>query len=218
MEAKLNEDFVQNSMMSKKGTSDDNYDYYEAKSSSSALNSAEAKSSSYSLDDLMTGSNSRRESVQVMASNATAIILPSIVNSVCDFFYEDDDLLDEIEQFLAGIGSEFEEFFKRKERGDEPEYELEFFQFFQSYKDIIESKITSLIEERGYSLSTFYTELANKIGEATDVTSGVNISTAIASITTFEAFMEMVEDFVVNGESPIIVPPLVNTEANRLEF
>jgi len=63
----------------------------------------------------------RSDSVQVMAESNVIIIMPSIVNDVCDYFYEDDDLLEKIEDFLSDVRPEFEAFFTEKEDGGEPE-------------------------------------------------------------------------------------------------
>jgi len=213
MEAKFATDFVDD--VFKKGSHDD--DDRAAKESSDI---AESKNDNdnCSFDSAKSTQRTRRESVQMMADENTVIIMPSIVNEVCEYFYEEDELLDEIEDFLKKAKGEFKSFFDDKLDGREPEYELSFSDHYLSYKLLIESKITSFVESKGYTLHTFYNELAAKVGSSDDLTTGTNIATAISSITTFPSFMGMMEDYVVEGVSPCICPPLLNTETNELEF
>ena len=160
----------------------------------------------------------RTGSVQLMAEPGAVIILPSIVNDVCDYFYEEEDLLEAIEKFLGEVKDDFEPFFEEKADGGEPEFDLRFSEHFEEYKKIVEGAITAFVEERGYTLNTFYNELAAKVGDRSDISTGTNVATAISSITTFEAFMSMMEDFVVNEMNPIICPPLLDGETNELVF
>ena len=137
----------------------------------------------------------------------------SVASKLCDYLYMDDNLTDLIEEYVESNSKDFAD----AEPNDGSDHSLEHMSMYKKYTSLVESNL----EEFGKSIDLTPRELMKNLSDAVgskgDLSSGENLSSAIIALTSFSEFVKMMREFVIDGTSPCICPPLLN-EKGELEF
>ena len=136
----------------------------------------------------------------------------SVASKLCDYLYMDDKLSDKIEAFVEKTAKEFED----AEPGEE-EFSLEHMSMYKRYTILVEDNLEEFANEIELSPSELMAKLSAAIGSRGDLSSGENLSGAILALTSFAGFAGMMRDFIRDGVSPCVCPPLLNSDG-ELEF
>ena len=111
-----------------------------------------------------------------------------VINNVQEYFYTDDSLALEFENFVARKSYIFKHTCQ-----NEIEYKLEYTEVYNEYKDLFELKLENYIKSLGYSVNEFFEILqdsSNKNTEGSDALFGQ----MLLAVTEFDVFMQMMKE------------------------
>ena len=137
---------------------------------------------------------------------ATAADVDPIIKAACDFYFESPDFEERLKAFAFENCSTFDE--------SQEEHSLGHTALFEEFKRLFESELETFIEQRGMSISNFYSVVAANMSSR-EFYSGSTFAHVVNAATDFENFSQMMcdarDDIFVWG-----MPPLIDTETGEL--
>lgn len=124
----------------------------------------------------------------------------SILSRAEEFFYFDDDLPLQIEQWAASRCESFTV-------GANVEHPLIHHQYYNEYQQLFASIIEDFIRQEGMDINRFYQEIANESHRNNFRTA--SFSSILSSTLSFESFCEMMNG-VREGNGVVYCPPLID--------
>lgn len=113
----------------------------------------------------------------------------ALLRHVFDWYYEDEDLEQELQKFAFDHANEFED-----ECSTSGEYSLEHTELHREFRGIFERRLEECVERHGSSVSDFYRLVASDQARSTELYSGHTFAAVINSTMSFESFYELMRD------------------------
>ena len=113
----------------------------------------------------------------------------ALLRHVFDWYYEDEDLEQELQKFAFDHAKEFDD-----ECATSGEYSLEHTELHREFRGIFERRLEECVERHGSSVSNFYRLVASDQARSTELYSGHTFAAVINSTMSFESFYELMRD------------------------